>query len=147
MLESAGACAAPIGEQDIFYFREGTHAGLHRILGCRFTADGARFAVWAPDATAVSVIGDFNGWQAAAHPASPRGDSSGLWQVEVPGVRQGERYKFAIRTRSGDWLEKADPFARHAELAPATASIAWQDDAFAWSDAAWMAERGALSRG
>ena len=143
MLESAGACAAPIGEQDIFYFREGTHAGLHRILGCRFTADGARFAVWAPDATAVSVIGDFNGWQAAAHPASPRGDSSGLWQVEVPGVRHGERYKYAIRTRSGDWLEKADPFARHAELAPATASIAWQDDAFAWSDAAWMAERGA----
>ena len=133
--------AAAIGEQDIHFFREGTHAGLYRILGCRFAPRGARFAVWAPDATAVAVIGDFNGWQAGAHPASPRPDGSGLWQVEVPHVQHGQRYKYAIRSRSGAWLEKADPFARYAELAPATASIAWRDDAHAWRDAAWMQQR------
>ena len=130
-----------IGEQDIFYFREGTHAGLYRILGCRFTAEGARFAVWAPDATAVSVIGDFNGWQASAHTAQPRADGSGVWQIEIPGVHHGQRYKYAIRTRHGDLLEKADPFARYAEQAPATASIAWQGDAHEWKDAAWMKQR------
>ncbi len=135
--------AAPIGEQDIFFFREGTHAALYRILGCRFTPGGARFTVWAPNAAAVSVIGDFNGWNAASHAAAPRWDSSGLWQVEIPGVLHGQRYKFAIRTRDGELLEKADPFARFAEQAPATASIAWQDDAFAWSDAAWLAQRAA----
>ena len=135
--------AAPIGEQDIYFFREGTHAGLYRILGCRFTAGGARFAVWAPDATAVSVIGDFNGWTAARHPAAPRADNSGLWQIEIPGVQHGQRYKYAIRTRAGELLEKADPFARYAELAPATASIAWRDDAHRWQDATWMAQRAA----
>ena len=135
--------AAPIGEQDIHFFREGTHAGLYRILGCRFTAGGARFAVWAPDATAVSVIGDFNGWNATRHPAAPRADNSGLWQIEIPGVQHGQRYKYAIRTRAGELLEKADPFARYAELAPATASIAWRDDAHRWQDATWMAQRAA----
>ena len=140
---AASDAAPPIGEQDIHYFREGTHARLYRILGCRFGADGARFVVWAPSATGVAVIGDFNGWNAQAHPARPRADSSGLWEVEIPGVRHGERYKYAIRTRRGDVLEKADPFARHAELAPATASIAWRDDAYEWRDAAWMRERAA----
>ncbi len=137
----AASGAATIGEQDIHFFREGTHAGLYRLLGCRFTADGARFTVWAPDASAVAVIGDFNGWNASAHAAEPRADGSGLWQIEIPGVQHGQRYKYAIRTRSGDALEKADPFARYAEQAPATASIAWQDDAHEWKDAAWMKQR------
>jgi len=136
----AAASGAPpgIGEQDIFYFREGTHAGLYRILGCRFTQRGARFTVWAPDAAAVCVIGDFNGWDAARHPAAARADGCGLWEIEIAGVQHGQRYKYAIRTRGGELLEKADPFARYAEQPPATASIAWQDDDFAWQDAAWM---------
>lgn len=133
--------AVAIGEQDLHFFREGTHGGLYRILGCRFTAGGARFVVWAPSAAGVAVIGDFNGWNASAHPARPRADGSGLWEVEIAGVRHGERYKYAIRTRRGDVLEKADPLARHAERAPATASIAWRDDAYAWRDARWMRER------
>ena len=135
--------AASIGEQDIHFFREGTHAGLYRILGCQPTADGASFTVWAPDATAVAVIGDFNGWNATSHAAESRADGSGLWQAEIPGVQHGQRYKFAIRTRKGAMLEKADPFARYAEQAPATASIVWQGDSHKWKDAAWMQQRAA----
>ena len=89
------------GEQDIHLFREGTHARLYRKLGCQLSAQGAQFAVWAPSAEAVSVVGDFNDWRDDAHPARPRWDSSGIWEVQVPNVRRGQRYKFRIRTRSG----------------------------------------------
>ena len=97
-----------IGEQDIYLFLEGTHGRLYRRLGCQL-------------GEAVAVIGDFNGWRRDAHPARPRGDASGLWEAEVPGVAPGQRYKFAIRTRGGEWLEKADPYARRCEAQPATA--------------------------
>ncbi len=123
-------------------FREGTHARLYQKLGCHVGAESARFAVWAPSAEAVAVIGDFNGWSAASHPASVRYDGSGIWEVEIPGVVHGQRYKYAIRTRDGTVLEKADPFARHAEIPPGTASIAWNPPAPEWNDAGWMAGRG-----
>ncbi len=87
------------------------------------------------------MIGDFNGWQADAHPARPRPDGSGLWEIEIPGVVQGQKYKYAIRSRAGERLEKADPFARHAELPPATGSVAWCIDGYAWGDKAWMNQR------
>jgi 1,4-alpha-glucan branching enzyme len=127
-----------LGEQDIHFFLEGTHGRLYRKLGCRFTSGGAHFTVWAPNAKAVAVIGDFNDWRREVNPARVRNDASGLWEAEVAGVEPGQRYKFAIRTRDGAWLEKADPFARRAELPPATASIAWRDTGHAWHDAAWM---------
>jgi 1,4-alpha-glucan branching enzyme len=130
-----------IGDQDIYLFLEGTHGRLYRKLGCRLGDGAACFAVWAPNAQAVAVIGDFNDWRRDAHPARPRGDSSGLWEAEVPGVAPGQRYKFAIRTRSGEWLEKADPYARRSEAPPATASIAWRDDGYDWNDAHWMRTR------
>jgi 1,4-alpha-glucan branching enzyme len=130
-----------IGEQDIYLFLEGTHGRLYRGLGCQLGDAAARFAVWAPNAKAVAVIGDFNGWRRDAHPARPRSDASGLWEVEVPGVAPGQRYKFAIRTRGGEWLEKADPCARRCEAPPATASITWRDDGYAWHDAAWLRTR------
>ena len=130
-----------LGEQDLHLFREGTHARLYRRLGCHWAPEATRFAVWAPNAEAVSVIGDFNHWRADADPARPRSDSSGLWEATLAGVRPGQAYKFAIRTRSGAILEKADPFARRAELPPATGSVVWEDDAYAWGDAAWMASR------
>jgi 1,4-alpha-glucan branching enzyme len=104
-----------LGEQDIHLFREGTHARLYNKLGCQRHEGGAHFAVWAPNAKAVSVIGDFNGWQAQAHPAQPRWDSSGIWEADIAGVEKGQRYKFVIHTRDGERMEKADPFARHAE--------------------------------
>jgi 1,4-alpha-glucan branching enzyme len=131
-----------LGEQDIHLFREGTHARLYRKLGCQLDAGGARFAVWAPNAESVSVIGDFNDWHIGAHAARPRSDSSGIWEAEVAGILPGQTYKYAIRTREGQLLEKADPFARYAEVPPATASVAWNADDYAWQDDAWMQARG-----
>ena len=132
---------AALSEQDLHLFREGTHGQLYRKLGCQMRDNAAHFSVWAPNAEAVCVIGDFNHWNRSAHPARPRPDGSGLWETEVEGVAPGHRYKFAIRTRGGGWLEKADPFARRAELAPATGSVAWRTDDHVWDDAAWMTRR------
>ncbi len=130
-----------LGEPDIHLLREGTHARLYRKLGCVSGNGSTRFAVWAPNAAAVSVIGDFNGWRADAHPAQTRRDGSGIWEADIAGVQRGQRYKYAIRTQDGAVLDKADPFARRAEPAPATASVVWPADGHAWDDAAWMAER------
>jgi 1,4-alpha-glucan branching enzyme len=129
------------GEQDVHLFREGTHGRLYQKLGCQWAADEARFSVWAPNAQAVSVIGDFNDWRRDAHSAFPRADGSGLWEVNVRGVQPGQRYKWALRTPTGAVIEKADPFARQAEQAPATASIVCGPDGYTWSDAAWMEAR------
>ncbi|MBK7261988.1 MAG: 1,4-alpha-glucan branching protein GlgB [Rubrivivax sp.] len=139
--ETATGGPQALTEQDIYLLREGTHARLYDKMGCHLLGSGARFSVWAPDARAVSVIGDFNHWRADAHPAQPRSDGSGVWQVEIPAVTQGQRYKYAIQSRSGERLEKADPFARFAESAPATASIAWRADDHVWNDASWMKQR------
>ncbi len=141
MTRTNALSSAALGEQDLHLFREGTHAQLYRKLGCHLGDGAARFAVWAPNAETVAVIGDFNGWQADAHPARPRPDGSGLWEIEIPGVVQGQKYKYAIRSRAGERLEKADPFARHAELPPATGSVAWCIDGYAWGDKAWMNQR------
>jgi len=143
LLPAVGASHAALGEQDIHLFGEGTHARLYRKLGCHMNATGARFVVWAPNARSVSVIGDFNGWDPEAHRAVARGDGSGLWEVDVRGVAQGQRYKFAIVTPSGACLEKADPFARRAELPPATASVVWPIDDYRWNDVPWIAGRAA----
>ena len=117
-----------LGDQDIHLFREGTHSQLYRKLGCQLGDDGGRFALWAPNAEAVSVIGDFNRWRDDAHPAQPRRDGSGIWESHVSEARQGHCYKYRIRTRSGALLDKADPFARRAELPPATGSVIWRSD-------------------
>ena len=130
-----------LGEQDIHLFREGTHARLYNRLGCQWRDGGAHFGVWAPNAKTVSVIGDFNDWRPQAHPAQPRWDGSGIWEVDIAGVEKGHRYKFLIQSRDGERLEKADPFARYAEVAPATASIAWDANDYQWNDAHWMSTR------
>ena len=123
-----------MGDQDIYHFREGTHSRLYDKLGCHLAPDGASFAVWAPNARAVSVIGDWNGWNAHAHALSPRADHSGIWEGFVPGVQQGHVYKYRIEsTHRGEVAEKADPFALYAELAPATGSRAWRVG-YEWRD-------------
>jgi 1,4-alpha-glucan branching enzyme len=132
---------AGLAELDIHLLREGTHARLYRKLGCQLGATAARFAVWAPNARAVAVIGDFNGWRVDANAALARSDGSGIWEADVPGVLRGQKYKFAIQTQAGQWLEKADPYARYAELPPATASIVWGSEDFVWSDKHWMQQR------
>ncbi|MEP7099600.1 MAG: 1,4-alpha-glucan branching protein GlgB [Burkholderiales bacterium] len=130
-----------LGAQDIHLFREGTHGRLYDKLGCHLYDGGARFAVWAPNARSVSVVGDFNDWNADTDRAFVRADGSGLWELDIDGVTEGQRYKFAVFTHDGRRLDKSDPFARRAELAPATASIAWRTDGHAWGDTGWMQRR------
>ncbi len=125
---------------DLFLFNQGTHYRLHDKLGAHVVDGGTYFAVWAPSAQRVSVIGDWNGWSHGAHPMQPV-ESSGIWAVTIPTVGHGTRYKFAITGPDGSTHEKADPFAARAEHAPATASIIWQAQ-HTWSDAEWMRTRG-----
>ncbi|MEO8310078.1 MAG: 1,4-alpha-glucan branching protein GlgB [Caldimonas sp.] len=127
-------------EQAIYLFREGTNARVYDDLGCHLTDGAARFAVWAPNATAVAVIGAWSSWDAAAHPLTRRGDGSGIWEGNVAGVKRGDLYKFRIVAGDGRMLEKADPLAFCAELPPATASRAWTLE-YDWGDGEWMAAR------
>jgi 1,4-alpha-glucan branching enzyme len=128
---------------DLYLFREGTHSRLYDKLGAHATADGTHFAVWAPNAAQVSVIGDFNGWDARAHPM--RADDAGIWTVKVPGVKQGSVYKFNVVSRHGNFrAEKADPYAFRCEMPPRTASMVWNLD-YSWGDAEWMKNRAAAN--
>ena len=129
---------------DLYLFNEGSHLALYRKLGAHLAEQGGErgthFAVWAPDAGAVSVIGDFNGWNAESHKLEPRG-ASGIWAGFVPGVGQGAIYKYRVVSRHGGHVvDKADPFATHAETPPKTGSIVWELD-YAWNDRDWMANR------
>jgi len=131
-------------DDDIYLFNEGSHFRLYDKLGSHQAeangVPGAYFAVWAPNAERVTVIGDFNGWDRASHPLRARA-SSGIWEGFVPGLTPGVRYKYWIESRyHGYKVEKADPFAFHAETPPRTASLTC-DLAYGWGDAAWMAQR------
>lgn len=101
---------------------------------------GVRFSVWAPGVRRVSVVGDFNGWNSRVHPMRPRG-SSGVWELFLPALTPGARYKFAIRPAAGPEFLKADPYARAAELRPATASVICASEPFPWSDVDWLSGR------
>jgi 1,4-alpha-glucan branching enzyme len=131
-------------EHDIYLFREGTHGRLHDCLGCHLLPEGGgHFAVWAPNAREVAVIGDWNGWSAQADRLSARPDGSGVWEGRVAGVKHGDAYKLRIVSNIGGHVgEKADPFAFCAECPPKTASRAWTLD-YEWGDGDWMASRGA----
>ncbi|MBN0041077.1 1,4-alpha-glucan branching protein GlgB [Cellulosimicrobium cellulans] len=137
-----------LGEVDLHLIREGRHEELWRALGANVRTypsalgdtTGTAFAVWAPNARAVRVIGDFNGW-GATHPMRSLG-SSGVWELFVPGVRTGARYKYEILGPDGSWRQKADPLAKATEVPPATASVVVESQ-FTWSDDAWLAERAA----
>ncbi len=142
---TAGARGNRLTDHDVYFFREGTHARLYRAFGCHLGEaagqSGASFAVWAPNAKRVSVIGDFNGWDAGANPLEVRGDGSGIWEGFVPRVARGQAYKYRIASaQTGQILDKADPYAFLAEAPPATASRAWSLD-YEWNDAAWMQNR------
>jgi 1,4-alpha-glucan branching enzyme len=130
---------ALLSDLDVHLFNEGTQTHLYEHLGAQLLPDGgAHFAVWAPDARAVSVIGDFNGWDAGAHPMFPT--SSGIWKAHVPEAHPGKTYKYAITTKAGGVVEKADPLAFLAEVPPKTASVVWSLE-YAWGDDEWMATR------
>ena len=134
-------------EHDIYLFREGTHGRAYEKLGAHIlAADGSRpagthFAVWAPNAASVAVIGDFNDWNPDAHRLAPRADSSGIWQGFVADVGRGTLYKYHIISRhAGYTVAKSDPFAFRCEIPPRTASVVW-DLAYEWDDAQWLGTR------
>lgn len=131
-------------DYDVHLFKSGKHFKLYEKLGAHLSTHkgqaGTYFAVWAPNARNVSVIGNFNNWNNNDLKLSPRWDESGIWEGFFPGIGKGEAYKYAILSNTGEYLEKADPFAFYAEIAPATASIIWDHD-YKWTDKSWMAER------
>ena len=132
-----------IGELDLHLFAEGNHRRLWEVLGARPTVHqdvaGTAFAVWAPAARAVRVVGDWNGWDARSHPMRAIG-SSGVWELFVPAVGHGARYKFEVVGADGHVRLKADPYARWTEQPPATASVVFESG-HEWDDAEWMQRR------
>ncbi|MBL6447474.1 1,4-alpha-glucan branching protein GlgB [Fulvivirga sp. 29W222] len=132
-------------DYDIHLFKEGKHYELYTKLGSHVIeykgVKGTYFAVWAPNAERVSVIGDFNCWARNKHPMNVRYDGSGIWESFIPGIGEGTVYKYFIESRHGAYkVEKGDPFAFKWEIPPNTASIVW-DIASTWGDTAWMERR------
>ncbi|MDF9797211.1 1,4-alpha-glucan branching enzyme [Catalinimonas alkaloidigena] len=132
-------------EFDIYLFNEGKHYTLYDKLGSHLMnkdgVDGTYFAVWAPNAEKVTVIGDFNEWNREANPMLSRWDNSGIWEVFVPNIGKGTRYKYFIRSNNNGYeVEKGDPFAIHWEVPPLTASVVWDRD-YQWNDGKWLEER------
>jgi len=134
-----------LGDLDLHLIGEGTHRELWRRLGARVMehqgVSGVAFAVWAPNARGVSLVSDANGWDARAQPMRSLG-SSGVWELFVPGIGAGTRYKFRVIRADGRRILKADPLARATETPPQTASIV-ERSAHEWGDQAWLAERAA----
>ncbi|WP_374089659.1 1,4-alpha-glucan branching protein GlgB [Methylomicrobium lacus] len=137
--------ASLLTDLDIYLFKQGSHFRLYEKLGSHLiTVDGVKgcsFAVWAPNASAISVIGEFNQWEATANALRLRDDGSGIWEGFVADVMVGAGYKYRIVSRDGNIADKGDPFAFCWEMPPLTASRVWELD-YAWNDAAWMARRG-----
>ena len=129
-----------IGDLDLHLIREGRHERLWTVLGAQLKDGGASFAVWAPNARGVRVIGDFAGW--GPHEGWPMRSlgASGVWELFVPGVQEWQRYKFRILGRDGVWREKADPLAQHTEVPPQTASMVFRSG-YQWNDGDWMRKR------
>ncbi|NKX93846.1 1,4-alpha-glucan branching protein GlgB [Sanguibacter hominis ATCC BAA-789] len=136
-----------VGEMDRHLIREGRHEELWRVLGANVhtypgtlgEVTGTAFAVWAPNARAVRLVGDMNHWQGSSHSMRSLGES-GVWELFVPGVRGGTRYKYEILTQDGSWRQKADPLAKGTEVPPATASVV-VESTHGWQDGPWMEQR------
>lgn len=133
-----------LGEMDQYLFGKGVHYQLYKAMGGRLTThqgiQGVKFAVWAPSAKSVSLVGDFNYWDGRINPMRSMG-SSGIWELFIPGLQEGEKYKFEIKTQTDDIRLKADPFAYSSELRPSTASVVANVERFQWQDHDWMSRR------
>ena len=133
-----------ISDHDLHLFCEGSllrsyeRLGAHLIDVCGIK--GVHFAVWAPNAERVSVVGDFNSWDGRRHPMRRLGES-GCWEIFIPGVSEGDLYKFEIRTRAGDLRIKSDPYGFHAEYRPGTSTVVADVDSYSWDDSTWMSNR------
>ena len=141
-----------LGEVDLHLISEGRHERLWDVLGAHVRSydttagavTGTSFAVWAPGARGVRVTGDFDGWTGWAHPMRVLG-SGGVWELFVPGVAAGTRYKYRVLGTDGRWRDKADPLAFRTEIPPGTASVV-DASTHEWSDAAWMSARATKDR-
>lgn len=133
-----------ISDFDVELFQVGKHCRMYEKLGSHVMEyggiQGVYFAVWAPDAAFVSVIGDFNNWDKHSHTLQPRWDQSGIWEGFIPHLGKGILYKYFIRGNNGELLEKGDPYANYWEVKPKTASIVWDID-YQWKDGVWMKNR------
>jgi 1,4-alpha-glucan branching enzyme len=133
-----------LGDMDLYLAGEGSHYQLYRKLGAHLSemdgVSGVSFAVWAPSAKRVSVVGSFNNWDGRLFPMRAMG-SSGIWEIFVPGLGAGVFYKYEIKTAQGDIRLKADPYGFAMELRPGTASIVWDMEAYLWNDSPWVAAR------
>lgn len=137
-------------EYDIYLFREGNHFRLYEKLGAHpMTVDGVEgtyFAVWAPNARVLTVVGDFNDWTPGNNPLKLRKDSSGIWEGFIPDVKKGMYYKFHLESNvNGYTADRGDPYALYWEVAPRTSPIVW-DLAYEWNDAEWMKNRGEVNK-
>ncbi len=132
-----------LSADDLHLFNEGRHYHLYEKLGAHAVEQearaGVRFAVWAPNAIRMTVVGDFNGWNPEAHPLQPRG-SSGIWEAFIEGVPLGARYKYHVRGPNGYRFDKSDPYAFYSQVAPETASIV-TELTYSWHDSEWMTNR------
>ena len=133
-----------IGDLDQYLFGQGNHYDLYKKMGAHLVSDGkkkgAYFAVWAPHAKSVSVVGDFNDWDTQANPME-REEPLGIYTCFIPGIEENALYKYCIETYTGDYIFKADPFANYAELRPGTASRVADIDHLKWTDTQWMDKR------
>src|SRR4051812_28314191 len=129
---------------DIGLFKAGKHYQLYQKLGSHVVQhlgkQGVYFAVWAPNARKVSVVGNFNGWDEQTNPMHVRWDASGIWEVFIPDITAGECYKYAIESNNGYRVQKGDPYALYWETPPRTASIIW-DINYTWTDNSWIEKR------
>ncbi len=144
LVHDAYSFAPSIGAVDAFLFNKGCHYELYHVLGAQIKeiqgVKGVQFAVWAPSAKGVFLIGDFNHFDGRYHPMRSMG-ASGIWELFMPGVVEGEKYKFEIHTQNEKLLVKSDPYAFYFEKRPLTASIVANVDIFHWTDDAWMQKR------
>ncbi|MEO5678561.1 MAG: 1,4-alpha-glucan branching enzyme, partial [Acidimicrobiales bacterium] len=142
--EDAYAAWPTLGEVDLHLMGEGRHRRLWDVLGAHHRIHGGvagtAFAVWAPNARGVSVVGDFNIWDGRRHPMRTLG-GSGVWELFLPDVAPGTRYKFEVRGADSTTVQRADPMARWAEVPPGTASIVCPDPGHPWQDDAWLQHR------
>ena len=143
-IEDSYSFQPQISSMDCYLFGEGKHYEIYEKLGAHpMTIDGVEgvyFAVWAPHARRVSVVGDFNLWDGRVHQMQIL-DASGIYELFIPGVKPGAIYKYQIMTRTGEILHKADPYATSAQLRPETASMVADIRGFKWTDATWMKKR------
>jgi 1,4-alpha-glucan branching enzyme len=133
-----------LGEQDMYYFREGTHQRLWDMLGARLKTiegvDGCRFAVWAPNAQRVSVVGDWNRWDGRVHVMRHRVEA-GIWEIFIPGITELTHYKFELIDKHGHLRMKSDPMANYGQNGAQTASLVFDLDRYQWTDNEWMQRR------